>query len=61
MQANLSYFLKRASEERTAALNVRNPSVRRAHIELAECYEERVRDLAAHRKPRLFFALRSEG
>lgn len=55
MQTDLSYFLKRASEERTAALHVRNPSARHAHVELAERYEERVRNLAARQERPLFF------
>ena len=59
MQADLSYFLKRASEERTAALNVRNAKVRQAHVELAERYEDRVRDMTA-RHEQLFFPLRAE-
>jgi hypothetical protein len=46
--SDLSYFLKRASEERTAALYSRDPRVRRVHIAMAERYEERVRDMAAH-------------
>ena len=55
MQTDLSYFLKRASEERTAALHVRDPNVRQTHVELAERYEKRVRDLAAHQERQLFF------
>lgn len=38
----------RASEERTAALNARDPRVRRVHAEMAERYEERVRGMASH-------------
>ena len=45
---DLSYFRKRASEERTAALNARDVRVRKAHSEMAERYEERVRGTAAH-------------
>ena len=45
---DLSYFLQRASEERTAALNARDPRVRRVHVEMAERYEERIRGMAAH-------------
>ena len=59
MKSDLSYFLKRASEERTAALQVRNAKVREAHVELAERYEERVRDMTT-RHERLFFPLRVE-
>jgi hypothetical protein len=46
--SDLSYYRQRASEERTAALNSRNPRVRRAHTEMAERYEERVRGMASH-------------
>lgn len=45
---DLSYFRRRASEERTAALNARDPRVLRVHVEMAERYEERVREMAAH-------------
>lgn len=48
MTSDLSYYRRRASEERTAALNSRDPRVRRAHLEMAERYEERVRGMAAH-------------
>jgi hypothetical protein len=45
---DLSYFLRRASEERTAALHARDPRVRKVHQEMAERYEERVRDMTVH-------------
>ena len=45
---DLSYFLRRASEERTAAMHARDPRVRRVHLEMAERYEERVRGMTAH-------------
>ena len=48
MSNDLSYFRKRASEERTAALNARDPRARKAHAEMAERYEDRVRAMAAH-------------
>jgi len=48
MNSDLSYFRKRASEERTAVLNARDPRVRGAHTAMAECYEERVRAMTAH-------------
>ena len=44
---DLSYFRRRASEERTAALNSRDPRVRRVHVEMAERYEGRVREMRA--------------
>lgn len=45
---DLSYFLRRASEERTAALYAKDPRVRRVHLEMAERYEDRVREMTAH-------------
>ena len=45
---DLSYYRRRASEERTAAINSRDPRVRRVHTAMAEQYEERVRGMAAH-------------
>jgi hypothetical protein len=47
MEANLNYYRRRASEERTAALQSRHPRVRRVHLEMAQEYEERVRGIAA--------------
>jgi hypothetical protein len=48
LTSDLSYYRQRASEERTAALNARDPRVRRIHCEMADRYEERVRGMAAH-------------
>ena len=50
MTSDLSYYRRRASEERTAALNTRDTRVRKVHNEMAERYEERVREMAAHRE-----------
>lgn len=48
MQSDLSYYRRRASEERTAALQAKHPHVRRVHLEMAELYEQRVRGMAVH-------------
>ncbi|HEX3422471.1 MAG TPA: hypothetical protein VHS33_03600 [Sphingomicrobium sp.] len=48
MTNDLSYYRRRASEERTAALNTRDARARKVHNDLAERYEERVRVMAAH-------------
>jgi len=48
MQSDLSYFRRRASEERTAALQARHPHVRQVHLDMAARYEERVRAMAVH-------------
>lgn len=52
--SDLSYYRRRASEERTAALNSRDPRVRRVHAEMAERYEDRVRGMAAHHEELYF-------
>lgn len=54
--SDLSYFLLRASQERTAALHVRDSRVRVAHQKMAEKYETRVREMTL-RHERLFFPL----
>lgn len=56
MTTDLSYYRRRASEERTAALNSRDLRVRRVHAELADRYEERVRAMAAHHE-QIFVAM----
>ena len=47
MESEIVYFRRRASEERTAALQARDTQARRVHIALAEGYEDRVRSLVA--------------
>jgi hypothetical protein len=48
MMNDYSYFLKRASDERTAAIHARDPRARKVHLDMAERYEERVREMTAH-------------
>ena len=48
MMNDYSYFLKRASDERTAAIHARDPRVRKVHLDMAERYEERIREMTAH-------------
>jgi hypothetical protein len=48
MMNDYSYFLKRASDERTAAMYARDPRVRQVHLDMAERYEERVREMTVH-------------
>ena len=45
MELEISYFRRRASEERTAALQSRNVATRRVHVTMADEYERRVRAL----------------
>ena len=42
MDNDLVYLNRRASQERTAALNSQHPGVRHIHLELAQAYEFRV-------------------
>ncbi len=44
---DVAYYSRRAQQERTAALQTDDLDVREVHLELAEAYEAKVRDLAA--------------
>jgi hypothetical protein len=46
VESDIAYFRRRASDERSAALQARH-SAREAHLELAERYEDLVRGMAA--------------
>jgi hypothetical protein len=50
VESDAIYFLKRASEERTAALHARHSDARQKHLHNAERYEERVRTIAVRRQ-----------
>jgi hypothetical protein len=43
MESDVSYFRRRASDERSAAMQARLVQARQAHLELAERYEDLVR------------------
>ena len=45
MENDLSYFLRRAAQERSAALSSRDVRARRSHEELADRYEDVARSL----------------
>lgn len=61
MESDLAYFRRRASEERTAALEARHAQAREAHAQLAERYEDLVRAIAAgEQKPDLTVITRSD-
>jgi hypothetical protein len=51
MESDFIYFRQRAAEERTAALQTRNRFARRAHVEMADQYEDRVRAIAVRQQP----------
>ena len=44
---DVPYYSRRAQQERTAALQTDDLDVREVHLELADAYEAKVRDLAA--------------
>lgn len=46
MESDLAYFRRRASDERSAALQARDAAAREAHVQLAERYEDLVRAIA---------------
>lgn len=48
MESDTQYFQRRASEERTAALQARDTRARKAHVEMAERYEDLVRGISGH-------------
>ena len=50
MESDTIYFRRRASEERTAALNTRHLRARQAHLEMASRYEDLVRAIVARER-----------
>lgn len=48
MESDTEYFRRRASEERTAALQARDSRARDAHLEMADRYEDLVRGITGH-------------
>lgn len=50
MEGDTVYFRRRASEERTAAMYTRHPGARKAHVDMAERYEDLVRAIAARER-----------
>ena len=48
MEADFTYFRRRAQEEREAAIKAPHPAARHAHIEMAERYDEFANAIAAH-------------
>jgi len=46
MESDLTYFARRAEEERSAAAQAAHPEARQRHVEMAERYEDLVRAIA---------------
>ena len=47
MKKHLGYFRRRASDERGAAKTAKHPAARRAHVEMAQRYENLVKAIAS--------------
>jgi hypothetical protein len=58
MNGDVAYLIRRASEERAAAMRARHPNARRSHRELAARYQEMADAIIARAQ---FFGLRNEG
>jgi hypothetical protein len=50
MEIDGNYLSWRAQEEREAAMKAAHPNARRVHLDLADAYERRARDLAADQR-----------
>ena len=50
MESDTTYFRRRASEERTAALHTPDTRARQSHFEMAQRYEDLVRAIAARER-----------
>jgi hypothetical protein len=48
MESDFSYFKRRASEERAAALSASDPDAQMAHLEMAARYEDLVHGIGKH-------------
>jgi hypothetical protein len=48
MEADFTYFRRRAQEEREAAMKAPHPGARQAHVEMAERYDEFAAAIVAH-------------
>ena len=51
MEGDSTYFTRRASEERLAAMKAADARARQAHLKLAESYAERAGAIAAYQPP----------
>jgi hypothetical protein len=48
MKDDANYFMRRACEERLAALKAPHPSARKAHLEMAARYDDLATGIAAY-------------
>ena len=52
MESNSVYFIRRAKEERVAAMKAAHPTARKSHRELAERYDKLAHEVGAARSSR---------
>jgi hypothetical protein len=57
MEGDVAYLIRRASEERAAAMRARHPNARQSHLELAARYQEMADAIIAREQ---FFGIRNE-
>jgi hypothetical protein len=57
MDGDVAYLLRRASEERAAAMRARHPNARQSHLELAARYQEMADAIIAREQ---FFGIKNE-
>ena len=50
MDSDVSYFRRRAAEEKAAALNARTSQARQSHLEMAERYADLARAITARHR-----------
>ena len=48
MEGDANYFIRRANEERLAAMKAAHPSARQAHLKMAERYDEMASGIAEY-------------
>ena len=51
MENEVSYFRRRASEERSAALRARDSQAHQIHLDMAERYEDLLRGIISRERP----------
>ena len=50
MESDAAYFGRRANAERVAAMKAADPRARKAHLDMAERYDELAKAIASHER-----------
>jgi hypothetical protein len=50
MTGDAGYFVRRASQEKAAAMKAVHPTARQAHLEIAQRFEELARSISDHER-----------